>query len=108
MHLSVAPTHRTHREGYEALVGTVFEAALVDPSTGEDWWTFSGTVDYIADQYFERHGYKAHEGILREFAWHTTVAIARIFMVDVEGRQSAPVYTDTEARQRHGQRTISS
>ena len=105
MHISVGPLYRMHREGYQALVGTVFEATLVDAATGEDGWRLSGKVDYIADQFFERPGFRAHEGIRKEFAWHTTAAIVRTFMVDVAGRESAPIYTVTEDRQRHGQRT---
>ena len=102
--ISVQPLYRTHRDGYEALVGTVFEATLADLASGEEAWRLSGTVDYIADQFFERHGFRAHEGIIKEFAWHTTAAIVRTFMVDVAGQESVPIYTDTEARQRHGQR----
>jgi len=105
IHVTVDPLYRTHRDGYEALVGAVFEASLVDASTGEDVWHLSGKVDYIADQFFSKPGFRAHEGIRKEFAWHTTAAIVRTFMADVVGRESAPIYTVTEARQGHGQRT---
>ncbi|MGD9388150.1 MAG: hypothetical protein PVI87_07970 [Gammaproteobacteria bacterium] len=104
MNIDVKPLYRKHRDGYEALVGTVFEATLVDVASGEEAWRLSGTVDYIADQFFKQHGFRAHEGIIKEFAWHTTAAIVRTFMVDVAGRESAPIYTVTEARERHGQR----
>lgn len=105
MSITVKPLYRTHRDGYEAVVGTVFEATLVDAATGEDAWRLSGQVDYVGNQFFRQHGFEAHEGMIREFAWHTTAAIVRTFMIDVAGRESAPIYTDTEARQRHGQRT---
>ena len=105
MHVRIDPLYRTHRDGYEAIVGTVFEVILTDTVTGVRAWRLSGEVNYIADRFFRRHGYRAHEGIRKEFAWHTTAAIVRTFMVDVEGRQSEPIYTVTEERQRHGQRT---
>lgn len=104
MLIGIEPLYRSHRDGYEAVVGTVFEAALTDTATGERAWHLSGKVDYIADAFFNSHGYTAHEGVIKEFAWHTTAAVVRTFMVDVEGRQSVPIYTVTEARQRHGQR----
>jgi hypothetical protein len=53
---------------------------------------------------FDR-GYTAHEGIRKEFAWHTSAAIVRTFMLDIVGRSSAPIYTVTEHRQANGQRT---
>jgi len=105
IYISVRPLYRMHTDGYQAIVGTVFEATLVDAATGEDGWRLSGTVDYIADQFFKQHGFRAHEGIRKEYAWHTTAAIVRTFMADVAGRESAPIYTVTEERQRRGQRT---
>jgi len=105
MHIRIDPLYRTHRDGYEAIVGTVFDAKLTASATGERIWHLSGKVDYIADAFFKRHGFTAHEGIRKEFAWSTTAAIVRTFMVDVNGRQSAPIYTVTEQRQSHGHRT---
>jgi hypothetical protein len=105
MHISIDTLYRTHRDGYEAIVGTVFEVTLTDAKTGEKAWHLSGKVDYIADAFFKRHGYTASEGVRKEFAWVTTAAIVRTFMVDIKGQQSAPIHTDTEERDRHGQRT---
>ena len=105
MHISIDAIFRMHRDGYEAIVGTDFAATLTEMTTAERVWHLSGQVDYISKAYFKRHGYRAHEGVIKEFAWHTTAAIVRTFMVDVNGRQSAPIYTVTEDRQRHGQRT---
>ncbi len=105
MHISIDALYRTHRDGYEAIVGTVFEVTLTDARTGERAWHLSGKVDYIADKFFNRPGYTASEGVRKEFAWHTTAAIVRTFMVDVKGQQSAPIYTTHRERDRHGQRT---
>jgi len=105
MHISIDALYRTHRDGYEAIVGTVFEVTLTDAKTGERAWHLSGKVDYIAEKFFNRPGWTAHEGIRKEFAWNTTAAIVRRYMVDIEGQQSAPIYTVTEARDRHGQWT---
>ena len=51
--------YRAHRDGYEAIVGTVFEMTLTDAKTGERAWHLSGKVDYIADKFFKRAGYTA-------------------------------------------------
>jgi hypothetical protein len=104
MHISIEALYRTHTDGYEAIVGTVFEVTLTDAKTGERAWHLSGKVDYIAEKFFKRPGWRAHEGIRMEFAWNTTAAIVRTFMVDIKGQRSAPIYTVTEARNRHGQR----
>jgi hypothetical protein len=104
MHISIEALYRTHTDGYEAIVGTVFEVALTDAKTGERAWHLSGKVDYIAEKFFKSPGWRAHEGIRMEFAWNTTAAIVRTFMVDIKGQRSAPIYTVTEARNRHGQR----
>jgi hypothetical protein len=104
MHISIEALYRTHTDGYEAIVGTVFEVALTDAKTGERAWHLSGKVDYIAEKSFKRPGWRAHEGIRMEFAWNTTAAIVRTFMFDIKGQRSAPIYTVTEARNRHGQR----
>ena len=105
MHISIDALYRTHRDGYEAIVGTVFEVTLTDAKTGEKAWHLAGKVDYIGDNFFNRPGWTAHEGIRKEFAWTTTAAIVRRYMVDIEGQQSAPIYTVTEARDLHGQWT---
>ncbi len=105
MHISIDALYRSHRDGYEAIIGTDFEVTLTDAKSGEKAWHLSGKVDYIAERFFNRPGWTAHEGIRKEFAWSTTAAIVRTFMVDVNGQQSAPIYTVTEERVRHGQWT---
>ena len=105
MLINLDPLHRTHRDGHEAIVGTDFEVNLINRATGSKVWHATGKVDYIANFFFKRHGYKAHEGIRKEFAWHTSAAIVRAFMVDINGRKSEPIYTVTEDRQLYGQRT---
>jgi hypothetical protein len=105
MLINLDPLYRTHRDGHEAIVGTDFEVNLTNRTTGNMAWHATGKVDYIANSFFKRHGYKAHEGIRKEFAWHTTAAIVRAFMAGVNGRKSAPIYTVTEDRQLYGQRT---
>jgi hypothetical protein len=105
MHISIDALYRTHRDGYEAIVGTVFEVTLTDAKTGERAWHLSGKVDYIAEKFFNRPGYRAPESVRKEFAWNTTAAIVRTYMVDIKGQLSAPIYTVTEARDLHGQWT---
>jgi hypothetical protein len=105
MHINIDPLYRRHKDGRQAIVGTEFEASLINIATGEMAWHATGKVDYIIDRFFNRSGYTAHEGIRKEFAWHTTAAIVRAFIADVNGQKSVPIYTVTEDRQRHGQRT---
>ena len=101
MRITVNPLYRQRQDGYQAIVGTDFEASLINMASGDVAWSATGKVDYI--QLFGPR-YTAHEGIRKEFAWHTTAAIVRALMADVYGRKSAPVYTVTEDRQVHGQR----
>ena len=98
----IDPLYRKRADGHQAVVGTVFEASLQNSASGKEAWHANGKVDYI--KMFGRD-YTAHEGIRKEFAWHTTAAIVRAFMLDVNTRKSAPIYTVTEDRQFHGQRT---
>ena len=101
MHIDINPLYRTRDDGYQAIVGTDFEASLIDMATQKRVWNATGKVDYI--KHFPSY-YIAHEGIRKEFAWHTTAAIVRAFIAEVNGQKLAPIYTQTEARQRHGQR----
>lgn len=101
LRITINPLYRERKDGYQAIVGTDFEANLLNMATGDVAWSAIGKVDYI--QMFGPR-YTAHEGIRKEFAWHTTAAIVRAFMADVYGRKSAPIYTVTEDRQLHGQR----
>jgi hypothetical protein len=105
MLIDLDPLYRMHRDGREAVVGTEFDVSLVNRATGSLAWQASGKVDYISDYYFKRREYTAHEGIRKEFAWHTTAAIVRAFTAEINGHESTPIYTVTEDRQIHGQRT---
>jgi len=100
--IDIDPLYRKRKDGYKAVVGTNFKVILINKSTGQTTWHATGKVDYI--KMFGRK-YVAHEGIRKEFAWHTTAAIVRAFMADLYGQETAPIYTVTEERQRHGQRT---
>lgn len=101
MRININPIYRTRDDGYQAIVGTDFEASLIDMATGKRVWHATGKVDYI--EMFVPH-YRAIEGIRKEFAWHTTAAIVRAFIAEVNGQKPAPIYTVTEDRQRHRQR----
>jgi hypothetical protein len=101
MRININPLYRTRDDGYEAIVGTDFEASLIDMATEKRVWHATGKVDYIK---MFRPQYRASEGIRKEFAWHTTAAIVRAFIAEVNGQKPAPIYTVTEDRQRHGQR----
>ena len=105
MRIRLVPLYRTHRRGFEAIVGTVFEASLEGADSGQELWRLTGKVDYVANRFFNRPGFTTGHGMKKEFAWHTTAAIVRSFMVDVLGRESKPIYTVTEERERRGQRT---
>ena len=101
MHINIEPLYRERKDGYQAIVGTVFDLTLTEIATGKKVWEETGTVDYI--RMFGRR-YTAHEGIRKEFAWHTTAAVASVFAAEINGQQPARVYTVTEDRQAHGQR----
>ena len=101
MRININPLYRTRDDGYQAIVGTDFEASLIDTATEKRVWHATGKVDYI--KMFRPH-YRASEGIRKEFAWHTTAAIVRAFIAEVNGQKPTPIYTVTEDRQRHGQR----
>lgn len=101
MRININPLYRTRDDGYQAIVGTDFEASLIDTATEKRVWHATGKVDYI--KMFRPH-YRASEGIRKEFAWHTTAAIVRAFLAEVNGQKPTPIYTVTEDRQRHGQR----
>jgi hypothetical protein len=101
MHIDIQPLYRERKDGYQAIVGTIFEVSLTEAATGKKVWDEIGEVDYIR---MFRANYTAHEGIRKEFAWHTTEAIACAFAVEINGQQPARVYTVTEGRQEQGQR----
>ncbi len=101
MRININPLYRTHDDGYQAIVGTDFEASLIDMATEKRVWHATGKVDYMI---MVRRNYRAGEGIRKEFAWYTTAAIVRAFIAEVNGQKPAPIYTNTRERQRHGQR----
>lgn len=102
MLINVDPLYRTRKDGHQAIVGTEFEVTLIDKDTDQKTWHSSGKVDYIR---MFGPKYIAHDGIRKEFAWSTTAAIVRAYMAGLHGRESATIYTVTEDRERHGQRT---
>lgn len=99
--IDMDPLFRTRKDGYDAIVGTVFDVSMTDRASGDVIWQKSDKVDYIR-KFGPR--YVAHVGIMKEFAWHTTEAIVSQLMDDVYGTKSVPIYTVTEDRERHGQR----
>ena len=101
MRININPIYRTRDDGYQAIVGTDFEASLIDMATEKRVWHATGKVDYMI---MVRRNYRAGEGIRKEFAWCTTAAIVRAFIAEVNGQKPAPIYTNTRERQRHGQR----
>ena len=102
MHIDIQPLYRERKDGYQAVVGTILKVSLTEPATGKKVWEEKGKVDYI--RMFGAN-YTAHEGIRKEFAWHTTEAIACAFAFEINGQMPARVYTVTESREKHGERT---
>ena len=101
MIVELDPLLRIRNDGYEAIVGTVFSATMTDRVTSDVQWQISDKVDYVR-MFGPR--YRAHAGMRREFAWHTTESIVSQFMNGLYGVDSARIYTVTEDRKRHGQR----
>ena len=99
MHINIEPLYRQRRDGYQAIVGTVFEVTLTEG--GKEVWKESGKVDYIV---FFDAGYTAHAGIRKEFAWSTASAIVSVFEAEVNARNPVKIHTVTEIRAKHGQR----
>jgi len=101
LHINIKPLYRTRDDGYEAIVGTNYEASLIDMATKKKVWQARGKVDYIA---MYSSNYRAGEGIRKELAWNTTASIVNAFVAEVNDQEPTRIYTQTEARQRHGQR----
>lgn len=101
LHIKIKPIYRARDDGYEAIVGTDYEASLIEIETEKRVWNAIGKVDYVA---MYSSNYKAGEGVRKEFAWSTTAAIVNAFIEEVNDQQPARIYTVTEERQRHGQR----
>lgn len=102
MNIDLDPLYRKRQDGYQAVVGTDFKVSVINRAREEMAWRATGKLDYIK-MFGPR--YTAHEGIRKEFAWHTTAAIVRTFMLDINGQESAPIYTVTEERKLYRQRT---
>ena len=101
MRININPLYRTRDDGYQAIVGTDFEASVIDMVTRNRVWHANGKVDYIV---FFGSNYKAIPGIRKEFAWNTTAAIVRTFIAEVNNQKPGLIYTSTEERRRHEQR----
>lgn len=101
LRINIKPLYRTRDDGYEAIVGTDYEASLIDMATEKRIWHASGKVDYIV---MFPSNYKTHKGIRKEMAWSTTAAIVNAFVAEVNEQEPTRIYTVTEARQRHGLR----
>jgi len=104
MYVDLDPLVRSRKDGYQAFVGINFKVRVINQTSKKLVWQTKGKVDYIQDRFFNHGNYSAHEGIRKEFAWHTTAAIVRTFVLDVNNHKSAPIYTVTEDRQLYGQR----
>jgi hypothetical protein len=101
MQIDIDPLYRTREDGYQAIVGTVFEVSVFDSATDGRVWHATGRVDYIR-MFGSR--YRAIPDIRREFAFNTTAAIVPAFVTEVNGDDPTPIYTSIENRKRHGQR----
>ena len=104
MRIDIKPLYRTQEGGYQAIVGTEFEVTVIHTATGKQVWHATGKVDYMKSKYTKRPGFTPGEGILKEFAWHTTAATAWTFISEVNGQKPKPMYTATGGREYHGQR----
>ena len=101
MRIDIKPLYRTQEDGFQAIMGTEFEVDLIHAATKKSVWHATGKVDYIKTS---RPKYSPGEGVWKEFAWHTTAAIARSFTSEVNGQKPKPMYTATGGREYHGQR----
>lgn len=99
MRIDVKPLYRK-----QAFIGTEFEVDLVHAASGKSVWHATGKVDYLRTERTKKPGYTPGGGVLREFAWHTTAAIAWTFISEVNGQKPKPMYTNTGGREYHGQR----
>ena len=104
MRIGIKPLYRTQEDGYQVIVGTEFEVTVIHTATGKQVWHATGKVDYLKSKRTKRPGDTPGEGIRKEFAWHTTEAIARTFISEVNGRKPKPMYSATGGREYHGQR----
>lgn len=103
MRIDIKPLYLVQEGGHQAIVGTEFEVDLVHAATGKSVWHATGKVDYLKSKRTRRSGAPVG-GILKEFSWHTTKAIARTFITEVNNQEPKPMYTATGGREYHGQR----
>jgi hypothetical protein len=104
MRIDIKPLYLPHEDEAQGFIGTEFEVTVIHTATGKQVWHATGKVDYIKPKYSERSGYKPGGGTRKEFAWHTTAAIAWTFISEVNGQKPKPMYTNTGGREYHGQR----
>jgi len=104
LYINIKPLYREHENDTNVIVGTNYEASLIDTATKKRVWHATGKVDYILNSYSKKPNYKAGEGIRKEFAWSTTAAIVNAFIAEVNNQEPKKISTVTEERQRNGQR----
>ena len=104
MRIEVKPLYLVQEDGFQAIIGTEFEVDLVHAASGKSVWHATGKVNYMKSKYTKRPGYTPGRGVRKEFAWHTTAAIAWTFIGEVNGQKPKPMYTNTGGREYHGQR----
>jgi len=101
MRINVKPLYYARDDGYQSIVGTDFEVSLIDMASEKRVWHAIGKVDYIDTS---NPNYRANEDFLKTFAWHNTAAIVRTFIAEINNQKPAPFYTNSQERQRYGQR----
>jgi hypothetical protein len=94
MHINIKPICRTRADGYQAIVGTDFDASLINTATEKRIWHATGKVNYVT----------GFGGNKKEFAFNTTNAIVSVFAAEVNGQEPARILTAIESRQKYGQR----
>ncbi len=101
MRINIKPIYRKRADGYQAIVGTDFDASLIDTVTEKRVWHATGKVDYMR---MPGPHYRAGEGVKKEFAFHTTEAIVSVFAAEVNGQKPARIFISIGSRERYGQR----
>jgi hypothetical protein len=104
MRINIKPLYRKHDEGSKVIIGTDYEASLIDMATNKRVWHATGKVDYILKSFSNNPNYKEGEGVRKEFAWNTTAAIVNAFIAEINSQEPKEIFTVTEDRQRKGQR----
>jgi len=104
LHINIKPLYREHDNGTNVILGTNYEASLIDTATKKSVWYATGKIDYILNSYSKKPNYKAGDGIRKEFAWSTTAAIVNAFIAEINNQEPKKISIVTEERQRKGQR----